>query len=244
MADQRGTLEILAEDVGLALLPIEDMVSVDNLPFLMIELGLDQPGAIPNDPTLQQKLADAITQLLTLPQAIDDLVDAAKNDDTGKILSTVATIIEAIAKFAADADIVAEHLKSLAGGDAAIEAFAEAFTERLLEAAILRYVETQYPFSRHLLVFFGLVEETPFPIPNDPALDPTVPGEDPPLIRVVVRRRLFLDRLSGLFNDPLSVLKSTYGWGTDSGDVRGPRSARRIPARHRQSRRHRQCGAA
>ena len=101
MADKRGTLERCAEGLALALLPLEELLSAEHLPFLLVEIGLDEAPNLGRDPGLQAKLLEAIAPILQLPAEIEALIVAVEAEDVGKIILSAGKLIEIIARFAA-----------------------------------------------------------------------------------------------------------------------------------------------
>ena len=210
--EKRGTLDRIVEAVGLAFLPLQDVLAIDNLPTLALELGLDKPlPALGSDAAFTQKLADAATQAGTLVADIVALVEAAEADDTTAILKSSAELIEALAKLIADLDAIATDLKRATSGspDAAdIAAFAGVFVERLLEDSIIRYLEVNHPTVAQVLALLTFIEFTPLTV--------TVNGVD----KLIFRRIMHLDRIGPLFNDTLAFLNTAYGWGDETFDAK------------------------
>jgi hypothetical protein len=194
-------------------LPIQALLAPENLRTFLIELGLDDPPDLSSDSGFAQKLSDATLQILSLIPDLTELADAAEAGDNAKIIEAAARLIEKIVKLGLDLDAVAEDLKRATSGSAdaaAIAEFAEEFVERLFEAAIVRYLETDHPIIRQILVLLTLVEITPVTIGI------TLEGIE----LQVYRRRLYLDRLGKLFQDLAGFFKTAYGWGDESFDGR------------------------
>jgi hypothetical protein len=226
MADQRGTLEGLADELGSALAGLQDVLRVDSLATLFLELGLDDPPAVGGDAQFVQKLTAAGDRCSALEAALEELAVQAELDDSGGLLEAVSHVVEAIAGLTADLDAVATDLKRATAGlaDAAtVAAFAETMAARLLEAAVVRSLETVHPVAERILAVLTLVEVTPLPPPLVPP--PVVgTGDGDPVIAdadqtvPLARRRLHLDRLSQLLRDPLAFFAAAYDWGAESFD--------------------------
>lgn len=225
MSDERGTLDQLADELGSALAAIAELLEVEKFSDLLLELGLENPPSIGGDTQFVQKLSDAGTQCLALEAAVDDLTDQVEKKDTGGILNAIAKIIEAIAKLIVDLEAVATDLKRATAGspDAAnIAAFAGLFVERLLEAALVRYLEEAHPIIQRILALLTIIEVTPLPPLEDPSVSWTddaemVVGEaDPPA--PFARRRLYLERFGQFFQDPLGLFTTAYKWGDPAFD--------------------------
>src|SRR6266516_2114263 len=171
MVDQRGTLEVLAEELGSAFAALQDVLRVDSLATLFPELGLDDPPEVGGDPQFLQKLTAAADQCSALQAALEDLAEKAETGDVAGRLEAVAHVIEAIVKLTVDLDAVATDLKRATAGAAnaaTIAAFAEELAGRLLERAVVRYLETVHPVLERILTVLTLVEVTPLPLPPAP----------------------------------------------------------------------------
>jgi hypothetical protein len=226
MVYQRGTLEVLADELGSALAALQDVLRVDTLSTLFLELGLDDPPAVGGDPQFVQKVTAAADQCSALDVALEDLAQQVEADDLAGVLEAVAHVIEAIVRLTVDLDAVATDLKRATVGAAdavKIAAFTEQMAGRLLEAAVVRYLETVHPIIESILAVLTVVEVTPLPQPSAP---PPVEGAgdgvsviaDATQTVPLAQRRLHLDRLGQLFQDPLAFLKTAYDWGDESFD--------------------------
>ena len=110
--------------------------------------------------------------------------------------------------------------------------------ERLIEAAVVRYLEEAHPAIERLLALVTIVEVTPLPpLPQPPVADPDlammVADNDPAV--PFARRRLHLDRFAQLFQDPLALLGTAYQWGDPSFDGKRLFRAEAISSRGRVS---------
>jgi hypothetical protein len=208
MADQRGTLELLADELGSALVAIKEVVQIDRLSEFFLELGLDNPPLVAADPQFVQKLADAGTQCAALAGAIDDLVETSDQGDTAATIEAIARVFEAIARLLSDLDAVATDLRRATANSsdaATIAAFAEEMVKRLLEAAVVRYLEETYPVIERILAFLTVVEVTPLPLRPPP---PPPPASN--------------DASDAVADDlqvvPLGFARTAYGWGDEAFD--------------------------
>jgi hypothetical protein len=227
MVDQRGTLEVLAEEVGSAFAALQDVLRVDSLATLFLELGLDDdPPAVGGDSQFVQTLTGAADQCSALEAALQDLAEKTETGDLAGRLEALAHVIEAIVKLTVDLDAVATDLKRAtaeAANAATIAAFAEELAGRVLETAMVRHLETVHPVLERILAVLTLVEITPLPLP--PAPPPVVGTGDGASVIAdaaetvpLARRRLHLDRLGQLLQDPLGFVKTAYDWGDESFD--------------------------
>jgi len=224
VADQTGTLAQLANEFGSALAAIAEALDVERFSDLLIELGLDNPPGLGGDNQFVQKLNDASAQCGVLETAVADLAEQTQSENLTGILNAITKIIEAIAKLIVDLEAVATDLKRATSGspDAAnIASFAGLMVERLIEAAVVRYLEDTHPVIERLLALLTIIEVTPLPpILQPPVADADVAlivGDNDPAVPLA-RRRLHLDRFAQLFQDPLALLRATYQWGDPSFD--------------------------
>jgi len=207
LAEKQGTIERAAEGLAMALLPLEELLAPENLPFLLVELGLDKAVALGPDAALEKAIADAIARLLELPSEIQVLADAVSANDTGKIIESAAKLIEIVARFALSIDQMAKEIKRITAGSAVADevvALGGVIVERLVGAAIIRYLELEHRAILHALILLGLAETN--------EIDVDWNGEK----ERVRRRALKLEQLGDLFKDPLAFIGKTYGWGTEA----------------------------
>ncbi len=154
MADEPGTLEKLSEELGLALAPLEDVLTADYIRTLFLELGVDDPPSLGGDPAFVQKLGDAAQRLITMVSQIEGVAEAADGDDTSKLVKAAVDLLETIIKLGVDIDAIATDIKRATAGSssaAEMEAFAAVFAERLLSNIAMRYLETTHPLAREIL---------------------------------------------------------------------------------------------
>jgi hypothetical protein len=225
VADQRGTLAQLTGELGSAFAAIGELLEVNKFSDLLLELGLDNPPGLGGDSQFIQKLNDASAQCIALDEATADLLDKSESEDLNGILDAIAKIIEAITKLIVDLEAVATDLKRATAGLAdagTIAAFAGEMVERLLEAAVVRYLEEAHPVIESLLGLLTIIEVTPLPGLAQP---PDIGSGDAALVVAdadpavpFARRRLFWDRVAKLFQDPLGLLLAAYKWGDPSFD--------------------------
>src|SRR5438270_7335399 len=110
MADQRGTLERLAEEVGLALAPLEELLSPENLPRLFIELGLDSAPDLSGNQAFSQQVAAAAQAALALEDGVAAMFGAVDGNDAGKTVVAAQQIVTGIAALTAALDRAAAGL--------------------------------------------------------------------------------------------------------------------------------------
>ena len=226
MLNQSGTLETLANEVGSALTALQDVLRVDNLRALFKELGLDDLPAVGGDAQFVQTLAAAAGRCSAVEAALDALAEKVEADDQAGRLEAVAGVIDSIAKLATALDAVATDLKRATANTAnaaAVAAFAEEMAARVIEAAIVRYLESVHPVVQSILAALTLVEVTPLPLLPEPTTlefigDGAFAAAEGLQSVPLARRRLHLDRLGQLLTDPLAFLKTAYDWGDERFD--------------------------
>src|SRR4051812_46199833 len=99
MADSPGTLESLAEELGLALASLEGVLTPSNATVLFAELGLDAPPNLTGDAGFTQKLEDAAQQAAALFPDIQAISTARDGDDSEAVAQAIGRLINAIAQF-------------------------------------------------------------------------------------------------------------------------------------------------
>src|SRR5512146_1055603 len=97
MAATPGTLERIAAEIGLALAPLETLLTPDNLPKLLLELGLDSALDLSANTAFDEALSHVLQQLQAMDDAMVALLDAADLGDSAQIVAAAAKAIQAIA---------------------------------------------------------------------------------------------------------------------------------------------------
>lgn len=206
-----GTLERAADLIGQALLPLTEELAQDELPDLLPQLGLSAALDLSGNTAFGQKLTDAGDAIGTLPKNLGDLAASIEAEDLEEILKKAADLITTVKKIADAFTAVAKELENATKGrsDAdVIKAFAEAFSSRLFETAIVRYLERESPAAVKALRLLTLIEVQPVVY--------TVTGRE----RTGLTRRIYFERFAQLVQDPVGLLTTGYGWGTGKFDQR------------------------
>src|SRR5258708_15826429 len=209
MADEPGTLEQIAQELGLALAPLEVLLSPENLPTLLLELGLDSPPALNGDVAFVQKLVDAANKAVAIAPQLEIISQAAESGDDQQLITAVAQLLIIVGELASALDALANDFKRAAAGSmdaGSLAAFVEEMVSRIFENVLLRYLDSNHPVLWQFLALLTLVEYKS----HDTAPD----GSGVTLLR----RRLHFDRIGTLFSNPLDLLKTAYGWGTEQFD--------------------------
>lgn len=202
-----GTLEQLAEAVGVAFACLSDDLTPDRLAAFLLELGLEELTDLSGDPQFQQKVSAAVDALASLTMQVGALEDAFAKDDLPGTLAAAAAVVQSLAAGLTAFDAVAADLKRAAQSTSAAASAASFSTElvdRIIEYAVVCQLERSSPVVLCLLEVLTIVERNAVTLGTGAAAI------------TVLRRRAYLSRLSTLINDPLSLLKAGYGWGTET----------------------------
>ena len=206
-----GTLERVADLIGQALLPISDVLTKEELPNLLPELGSSISLDLSRDGGFTQKLADAGDAIRKLPQSLDALAAAVEAEDLEKILKNAAELIGEVVKIAEAFKAVAEDLERATAGrpDAGeIATFAGTLVSRLFETAIVRYLERASPVAVDALPSPHADRGAAGHLHRGRGTEDGADAED--LLRAPRAARA----------DPLARLETGYGWGTTTFDPR------------------------
>jgi hypothetical protein len=205
MPDERGTLEILAGEIGLALGSLEGALTPDNFASLLLGMGLDAAPDLTGDAAFMQRLDSAVQRAQGLSAAVDALNAARASGDDAAALQAVSQLVTSIVglvtSLKALADDFARATAALPNA-APLQALALDLAELLLGDAVVAYLDIAHPFLRRILSVLSVIEI------DTTLLDDL--GFDAP----VVRRRLHLDRLGRVLSDPASIFRDAYGWGS------------------------------
>jgi hypothetical protein len=208
MAAQTGTLEKLAQQLGLALQPLQVELTPSNIAPLLSELGLTFPASLSTQGQFSAAVNAANAAIGALSTGLTQLAaDIAASDDA-KIVQDGVKTIEAIGKTLSSFDQIGEELGKLAatlpGMNAGeVSAFASNLAVKLLGLSVMRYVEVNQPGVVTAAALLGLVDYR-----QRLAVDSTHPA--------FTTRSLHLSRIGDVLTDPTGLLKSLYSWG-DSG---------------------------
>jgi len=229
MASQPGTLERLAQELGLALQPLEQRLAGGQLPSFLHELGIALPASLASEANFIGQVGNAATRIGELAPLIAQLASAIGSDDDGQIVSTALEVISKVAQvldaFSQASTALHAATSSAAGLTAAqqaqLQALALELATKLFDYAIIEYLNAKGSGVVPTLNMIGLV---------DTQINPGTPGDptDPPY----QKHDLHFDRIFDLFLHPDQYLKETFGWGdpTFDGSLLLPRVASLISA--------------
>ena len=215
MAGKAGTLEVLAQQVGLALQPLEQELASGNIIQLFASLGLQFPPNLlqPNFVTALNAGGTAAGQLPgTLAQLASDI--AADNEagilqDGVQLIQQISAVINALQQIGTELNNIAQIPGSLPGMVALeVETFAQNLPSRLLSYLLISYLESIEPGVVGVGNLLGFIDYIPNPgVTGDPTHPP------------FVLKQLQLSRLGDLFTKPQQLLQNVYQWGTTGFDA-------------------------
>ncbi len=211
MAGKTGTLEFLAQQIGVALQPLESQLTPDNiLPFLS-RLGLQFPPLLTAQSSFMNAVNAGSTAAGALPPLLAQLANDVQSDNEAGILQDGLQLIQQISKVVTALEEVGSELSSIAGSlgidTAEVTAFAASLAENLLSYLLISYLVGISPGAVGVLNAVGILEY--LPDPGNP-LDPTHPP--------FVTEKLQLANFGKLLSSPLDFLQTLYGWGSPTFD--------------------------
>jgi len=211
MAGKAGTLEVLAQQVGLALQPLQTQLSSANIIPFLTELGLQFPPQL-LQPSFVNALNAGATAVGALPNTLTQLANDITNDNEAAIVTDGLQLIQEIANVVAALQQIDTELGNLAaslpGMNAGeVTAFAANLADNLLSYLLISYLENLQPGAVGVANLLGIVNYIQNPgIPGDPTHPP------------YTTRQLQLSNLGALFSSPATLFQTLYGWGTPGFD--------------------------
>ncbi len=214
MPNREGTVEILAQELGLALAPLNEQLAAGAY-SLFETLGLRLPPGFIAAGDLATALGQGATAATHLPDRVSALETAIEANHLASIVSASAQlmgvirdVLQAIAQIADALHKLGASFAGLSPSDrAAVQTFAEQLPVRLLHRLLVDYLEAKFPAATAGLVLAGLIDRE-----QDPGV-PTNPLR-PPYLRKAVR----FDRLLDLITHPDRYVRDVYKWGAPDFD--------------------------
>ena len=213
MADQPGTIEVIARELAGALEPLKDKMTPEAAPSFLGELGLNLPSGFANAATA---IAGTAVKAGALGPLVVDLVDAIDDEDASAIvaaavplLGAIVDVIDAIAALEPAMDAAVASAAGLTPDQRTfLESQATALPGRLLEWMLVEYIENKSADAYTALTLLGLIDD---------AIEPGIAGDEtrPPLRR----RGLFLDRIVTMLTAPDDYLTAAFEFGEPSFDA-------------------------
>ena len=211
MPGTAGTLETIAQQVGLAIQPLNDRLASGQVIQLFAELGLQFPPQL-----LQPSFVNALTAggnaAGALPATLTQLANAIDTDNESGILSAGVQLIQEIGAIITAIEQIGTELNSISGSlpgmnAAEVAAFAQSLASNLLSYLLISYLEQLQPGVVGAANLLGILDYVRNPgVSGDPTHPP------------YVTRKLQLSRLGDLFTKPDQLLQSLYQWGSPGFD--------------------------
>jgi hypothetical protein len=211
MPDQAGTIEQLLGTLSDLLEPLADELT----PTLLQDVGIGIPAAW--DGQLRGAFEHVASAARALPDAASNLATATAGGNAASIIAASLVLGGRIAELAATSVLLGDAITAAANADPSLTAAQKAefaartadFFARITELMALKLLEKQLPQLGRTLNLTGILTST---------VEPGVPGDftAPPHIR----RRMRLDRVVQLFQDPNAYVRELYGWGHPAFDGR------------------------
>lgn len=215
MAGQAGTLETLAQQLGLALQPLQAQLTPANIIPFLSQLGLTFPPQLTAQSAFMNAVNAGATATGALPNLLSQLASDIASDNDANILQDgiqlieqISTVVSSLEQIGLQLGIVASVPGNLPGMNAAeVASFAETLASDLLSYLLISYVAQIQPAVVGVLNLLGVVDYISNPgVTGDPTHPP------------YVERHLELSRLSGLFTSPAASLESLFAWGSPTFD--------------------------
>jgi len=205
MPQAAGTIERIALDLGKALQSITDVMRPD----IFNRLGVELPAAITGDGNLNTNITNTANTLSGLTAQIQALETAIGNNDEPGILAAIGAMLtgigQSIASFKSLGDALNNAANALPAADkAAVQQLATQLVSRLLEYAIVGFLYGKMPVLINALSLIGIVDkEQDFPEGMEAHSIPAV----------IIPRRIYFNRITHLFSNPVQYFKDTFSWG-------------------------------
>ena len=203
-----------------ALASLEDQLTPEQVLGLFLELGLDFPESLLNDPAFINALNAASDTARILPDRVASLSTAIDSSELSQILEESGNLIQAISSLTRSMDSLIRELGSrgnnfLGLSQQDFSEFTQKFTARLFDFLVVRYLRGYHPLTLNILALLGIIE---FIITDAGSRESNKPA--------VTHSVLKLRRIGKILQNPLSTFEEVYGWGTPN--LRGSYLLRRL----------------
>ncbi|MGI8771688.1 MAG: DUF6603 domain-containing protein [Acidobacteriaceae bacterium] len=212
MAGKAGTLEILAQQVGLALQPLQTQLTAANiLPFLA-QMGLQFPPQLTAQPAFMNALNSGATAAAALPALLTQLATDISSDNEAGILQDGLSLIQQIGTVVSALEQIGTELGNAAASlpgmnPAEVATFASSLPKNLLSYLLISYLKSVQPGALGVANAFGVVDYLP---------NPGIPGDATHPAFVI--RQLQLNNFGKLLTSPADLLKTLFDWGNPAFD--------------------------
>ncbi len=206
MPGKAGTLEILAQQIGLALQPLQMRLAPENVIAFLSELGLQFPPQL-LQPSFVSSVTASSTAAASLTNTLNQLATHIKDDNVAGIVQDGSQLVQQIRSVIASFPEIGTALKGLAGALPGMNAdevttFAENLPANLLSHSVISHLEDLQPGLVGVANLFGILSYRPDFGNPDNATHPAF-----------IDRKLQLSNLTTALTSPLALLKSQYQWG-------------------------------
>jgi hypothetical protein len=206
MAD---VLSSIAQSLAGTLRPLASALDAadDTMDEFALQLGYELPSVPPSLAALKDSGERLTASLDALNDAAVALSEDPAGDETAVMTAAALLLLDVGLTF----DGI-ERLRTTLGGElpapfVAATNIAQDFPARLYEFLFYTALESQAPLPAHILALFGIIEAVPH------AADPAKFQPE------FVLRRLRIERIPQLLQDPAGLFRDVYGWGTPSLDA-------------------------
>ncbi len=204
MANNAGTLEIIAKEMGVIIEPLGEELGEN---FFEI-LGLRLPEALMGQSSWTDEIGRVITSVSVIVTLTTELVSVINDEDIegitqkgNAITEELIIFIQSLKLLIATLDDLVDSTGELSAEEIAdIKSFSEKLVKLLLDYLIIIYLEKKSPTTAAMFNFIGIAEKE--------LKEPTS------TIRpAYISRTLHLEKIFDLLKDPEQYLKDLYGWG-------------------------------
>jgi hypothetical protein len=206
MPGKAGTLEVLAQQVGLALQPLQSQLTSDGVIPFLAQLGLQFPPQL-LQPSFVNSLKTAATAASALPTTLSQLATDIASDNELGIVNDGLKLIQEIGSLLSTLPQIGVELKNIAGtipgmNSAEVTTFAENLATNILSYSLISYLEGNQPGVVAILNLLGIMSYAP---------NAGVGGNatHPPFIA----RKLQLSNLGNALKSPGNMLQTLFQWG-------------------------------
>jgi hypothetical protein len=207
-----GTLETIARHIGLALQPLEDQLTSQNLIPFLANLGLQFPPQLTAPGPFMTAAQQTSAAAGALPNLLTQLAADISADNAAAIVEDGLKIVQQMAAVIAGLEAMGNQLGTIAGSlpgmdPGEVGTFAGKLASNLLGYLLISYLESVERGVVGMANLLGIVDY----IPNAGS-----PGDvkHPPFIT----KKLQFSRLGDLFKAPGSLFQTLYGWGAPGFD--------------------------
>jgi hypothetical protein len=212
MAGKAGTLEVLAQQVGLALQPLENQLTTANIISFLSRLGLQFPPAVTAPSGFMTAVEAGATTAGGIAPLLTQLATDIESDNETGILQDGLQLIRQVEKTISALEQIGTELNGIASSlpgmnPAEVGTFATNLAKNLLSYLLISYLRTVSAGAVGVFNILGVLDYLP---------DPGIEGDS--THPAFVAEHLQLGNLGKLFTSPADLLNTLYGWGSPTFD--------------------------